>query len=201
MNTQDVFTKIYQTNYWNGNESRSGPGSNLIQTKTIRTEISKLFKEFHITSLLDIPCGDFFWLKEVNLDFLEYTGADIVEEIITQNNLKYSKKNRKFVKLDLINDKLPKTDIILCRDVLQHFSFQNIEDSIKNIKKSGSKYLLATSIISKKKNQDIVTGNWRPLNLLVPPFNFPKPIFIINERCSEKNSTDKSLLLWKIIDL
>lgn len=201
MTNEEVFTKIYHTNFWDGNESLSGPGSDLIQTKTIRTELSKLFKEFHITSLLDIPCGDFFWLKEVNLDFLEYTGADIVEEIITQNNLKYSKKNRKFVKLDLINDKLPKMDLILCRDVLPHFSFEKIIETVKNIKNSGSKYLLSTSFISKKKNQDIVTGNWRPLNLLAPPFNFPKPIFLINEHCSEKNSTDKSLLLWKIIDL
>ena len=201
MTNEEVFTKIYHTNFWDGNESLSGPGSDLIQTKTIRTELSKLFKEFHITSLLDIPCGDFFWLKEVNLDFLYYTGADIVEDIITQNNLKYSKKNRKFVKLDLINDKLPKMDLILCRDVFPHFSFEKIIESIKNIKNSGSKYLLSTSFISKKKNQDIITGNWRPLNLLAPPFNFPKPILMINEHSSEKNSSYKSLLLWKIIDM
>jgi len=198
MTNEDVFTEIYRTNFWNTNESRSGPGSDLIQTKTICKQLPKLFKELEITSILDIPCGDFFWLKEVNLDFLNYTGGDIVEDIITQNNLEYSKKNRRFVKLDLINDKLPKTDLILCRDVFPHFSFANIMESIKNIKKSGSKYLLTTSLISKKKNQDIITGDWRPLNLLAPPFNFPKPIFIINEHCSEKSSPDKSLLLWKI---
>jgi len=201
MTNDEVFTKIYDTNFWNGNESRSGPGSDLIQTKTIRTELPKLFKELEVTSLLDIPCGDFFWLKEVNMDFLNYTGGDIVQDIITKNNLEYSNKNRKFVKLDIINHEVPKTDLILCRDVFPHFSFENIIKSIKNIKKSGSKYLLTTSFPSKKNNQDIVTGDWRPLNLNSHPFNFPKPSLIINEHCSEIDCTDKSLLLWKIIDL
>ena len=56
--------------------------------KTLRNELPNLLQEFKVESMLDIPCGDFYWLKEVNLDFLTYTCADIVEHIIQENNIR-----------------------------------------------------------------------------------------------------------------
>ena len=52
-------------------------------------------------------------------------------------------------------------------------------------------------------NIDIVTGDWRPLNLERPPFGFPPAHELINEQCSEGNGAfrDKSLGLWRIADL
>jgi glycosyltransferase involved in cell wall biosynthesis len=50
---------------------------------------------------------------------------------------------------------------------------------------------------------DILFGNWHPLNLMAPPFNFPPPIQLLNEQCTEDNGNyiDKSLALWKLDDL
>ena len=50
---------------------------------------------------------------------------------------------------------------------------------------------------------DIVTGDWRPLNLQDKPFNFPSPILIINENCTEDGGeySDKSMALWDISKL
>jgi len=56
---ESIFTKIYRENFWGG-ESRSGLGSDLVQTETIRTSLPKLFKELEIKSLLDIPVVTFF---------------------------------------------------------------------------------------------------------------------------------------------
>jgi len=200
--TEDIFTNIYKTRGFGG-ESLSGPGSDLIQTRTIRQELPKLFKELKISSILDIPCGDFFWLKETNLDFLSYIGADIVDDIIFDNNKQYAKKNVSFIKLNILKDKLPKTDLIICRDLFVHFSFKDISAAINNIISTNSKYILNTSFASLKKNKDILTGEWRPLNLLLPPFLFPNPIQIINENCQEAGGkfSDKSLLLWEISSL
>ena len=39
--------------------------------------------------MLDIPCGDFYWMKEVDLKDIEYIGADIVDELIKKNNDKF----------------------------------------------------------------------------------------------------------------
>jgi len=199
---EQIFKEIYKSHQWSG-ISKSGPGSDLTQTKVIREELPKIIKELKIASLLDIPCGDFFWLKEVDLGFVNYIGADIVDDVIIQNRKMYLKKNRTFQKLNIIDDELPKVDLVFCRDLFVHFSFEDIFKSINHIIKSDSKFLLTTSFISRKKNKNISTGDWRTLNLQISPFFFPQPIGIINEKCEEGNGKfyDKSLLLWDVKEL
>ena len=198
---ESIFTEIYRKHRWGG-KSRSGPGSDFEETEEIRCELPNVLEEYQITSMLDIPCGDFNWLRTIDFNSILYLGADIVHEIIVENKKKYSTINRSFVKRDILKNSLPKADLVLCRDLLVHFSNKDVLKALKNIKDSGSKYLLTTSFISQKENIDIVTGEWRPLNLLLPPFSFPKPIKIIREGYKrEMKYNDKSLLLWKIIDL
>lgn len=68
------------------------------------------------------------------------------------------------------------------------------------MKASKSKYLLTTTFTNRKRNMNIKTGNWRPLNLEIEPIHFPKPILLISENCTEGNMayTDKSLGLWEL---
>lgn len=201
MNPEESFTYIYKNKVWKVNESLSGGGSDLEPTKTLQKELPKLLKELKISSILDIPCGDFYWLKEVDLNFLSYTGADIVEELVNKNIEKYSSTQRKFIKLDILKDELYPVDMIFCRDLLQHFSNKHIFQAIDNIKKSKSRYLLTSSQIETKKNYNIVTGDFRRLNLLLPPFSFPKPLRVIDEKFTTEEQVDKSLLLWKINEI
>ena len=80
-----IFTEIYESNSWTSSESRSGLGSELISTETIRKELPEVFKKFNIKSVLDIPCGDFNWMSNVDLKEVHYIGADIVENMIEDN--------------------------------------------------------------------------------------------------------------------
>ena len=75
--------------------------------------------------------------------------------------------------------------------------------AIRNFHKSGTKYLLTTTFTGIKENTDIVSGRVRPINLQKPPFNFPMPILLINEHCTEEvgRFADKSLGLWEIVDI
>jgi len=200
ISSEKIFTDIYKNNRWKGLESRSGIGSDLKSTEHIQEELPKLFKELKISSILDIPCGDFWWLKEVDLSFLFYTGADIVEDIIKNNSENYSNEKRIFLKLDITKDFLPTSNLIFCRDIFIHLSFSDIKKAIKNIKNSSSKYLLTNSYDNIMINHDISTGGWRPINLMLPPFTFPRPIRSIHEKFFEKDY-DKNLYLWKISDL
>src|SRR3990172_6563117 len=59
---KDVFTYIYTRNdVWTSGESRSGVGSELGTTETIRKELPKLLAMLDVQVFLDAPCGDFNW--------------------------------------------------------------------------------------------------------------------------------------------
>ena len=197
---QRIFSQIYRNNAWGDIESLSGSGSNFEQTKEVRSLLPDIIKEFKIRSILDIPCGDFNWMKLVALD-IEYIGGDIVCDLILQNKIKYENSYRKFMRLDLIHDELPTTDLILCRDCFVHFSNSHILESLKNIMASKSKYLFVTTFIKHEISEDIPTGKWRSINLQKPPFYFPSPIRLLDEKCNYDGFDDKNLGLWKIEDL
>jgi SAM-dependent methyltransferase len=198
-----VFSRIFQDNLWLERESRSGPGASLVQTATIRREIPTLLASLDIRSLLDAPCGDFNWMRHVDLGVERYIGVDVVPEMIARNQVQFASATRRFLTLDATMDLLPRVDLVLCRDGLVHMSFEDAFHSIANFRRSGSSYLLTTTFPSRGWNRPADTGRWRPLNLQLAPFLFPEPITIINEGCSEENGRylDKSLALWRLDDL
>jgi len=200
---EQVFTDIYKNNKWGGKDSISGGGSDIYQTKTIIEELPIMFEKLNISTMLDIPCGDFYWMKNVDLSNVNYIGSDIVSELVEQNLKQYERNGLSFQKLDLIKDKLPKVDLIFCRDCLVHLSFNDALLALENICNSHSKYLLTTTFTNRESNEDIATGNWRTLNLEMSPFALPKPSRVINEGCTEGegNYSDKALGLWKITDI
>lgn len=142
-------------------------------------------------------------MKSVDLKGVNYTGADIVKDLIQSNKERYEGNSICFQNLDLIRDKLPKVDLIFCRDCFVHLSFEDIFQAFRNIRKSQSEYLLVTTFTDRKNNRDIATGQWRTINLEVAPFVLPQPLKIINEGCTEGEGAfeDKALGLWRIADL
>lgn len=196
---KDIFRRIYLENKWNDNYSYSGTGSNLEQTKNILEKLPSILLKYDIKSILDIPCGDFFWMKEFDFKGFNYLGGDIVPELIKKNQEKFSNNYINFMILDLTTDQLPSADLIFCRDCLVHLSYRDIFKSLNNIKKSKFKFFMTTNFIDRKFNKNIATGSWRTLNLLKPPFNFPEPVENIDEMCSEANKSypDKVLSIWK----
>ncbi len=200
---QQVFTHIHQHNAWRNADSVSGHGSTLSSTAVIREKLPVLFREFSVRTLLDIPCGDFVWMKEIVGHVEHYIGADIVPALIESNTARYTGpglEHVRFVPLSLTDDPLPVADLILCCDCLVHFSFHDIARALANIKRSGARYLLTTTFHQREENQDIVTGNWRPLNLQAAPFNLPEPLHWLSEEYigSRGLYADKSLGLWEV---
>ena len=201
--TKSVFTEIYHENQWKGGESRSGQGSSLNQTKIIIESLPEISNKLDVISILDIPCGDFNWMSRVQLGHIKYTGGDIVPEVIKHNLENFGEKGRSFICINLIEDLLPNVDLVFCRDCLVHLPFKDIRSSINNIKRSGARYLMTTTFVNVQNNHDIAIGDFRPLNFERAPFNFPTPLLILNEGCTESNGVhlDKSLGIWKVFDL
>ncbi|HTR21846.1 MAG TPA: class I SAM-dependent methyltransferase [Gemmatimonadales bacterium] len=200
MTVEEVFTDYFHKKRWGGQKTVSGVGSDPEQTIAVRRELPRLLSQLGVKSLLDIPCGDFTWMSGVPLDGISYTGADIVTELVEENRRRYLKPNVRFVRLDLIHDPLPRTDLVLCRDCLIHLSTEDVLGALRNIHASGSEYLLTTTFPSRDRNVDIATGQWRPLNLEQRPFCLPKPLLLINEESTEEDGEyrDKSLGLWRV---
>jgi hypothetical protein len=179
-------------------ESLSGPGSSLQETHELRERMPHLLEDLKVRTLLDAPCGDFNWLGRINFFDLEYIGIDIDSELIAENCVRYGNPRRIFRRLDLLSDVLPKAEAVLCRDLLPHFSYVQIFSALSNLAKSGATYLLTTTFSDSRVNRDTARGEWRTLCLTRAPFDFPTPLRVINEKCSEEGGRyqDKSLAIW-----
>lgn len=197
-----MFTEIYETNAWRGERSLSGKGSDPDQTRVLERELPGLLADLQAKTLLDVACGDFYWMKSVDIGDCEYVGADIVAEAIERNR-RYERDGVRFVCLDMRTDDLPRADVVLARDALVHFSYEDAFVALSNIGRSGSSYLLVTTFAGQTENHDILTGRWRPLNLERPPFGFPPPLRLISEMCTQDDESygDKGLGLWRIEDV
>ncbi len=206
---EQIFTKIYATNYWGhwNDPTVSGSGSTVQVTQELRKYLEAVFTKYGIKKILDAPCGDFNWMRLVDLSDRVYFGYDIVKDLIAKNNCHYRSSNKLFIHGDVRNCFLPKVDVIICRDLFIHFPSKDIKETIKNFKKSGSTYLLTTTFTRNKNvNGEIAMGGWRLVNLFLPPFNFPKPLELINEHSTEVSPqygahNDKCIALWRLADL
>jgi hypothetical protein len=200
LGAEAIFTKYHLENFWNDNESVSGSGSNRTNTAILVTELRPMLDKLHISSILDIPCGDFHWMRDVDLQGIHYIGGDVVKGIVDQLSQNYGNSDIEFRHLDLLKGDLPKLDVVMCRDCLVHFSFADIHRALQAIHRSGASYLATTHFPAARKNHDIVTGDWRRLNFTAPPFNWPQPDESIVEDSSEGDGdyADKTLGLWRI---
>lgn len=197
-----VFTRIYTKRRWKG-ESASGAGSSLEQTQAVREALPQLMTRLGAKSMLDIPCGDLYWMKEIELPDVQYIGADIVVPLVERNREIFSNTGRRFEVVNLIGDPLPKADVVFCRDCLVHLSHKDIFAALANIKKSGARWLVTTTYTNDRPNIDILTGQWRTLNFQLAPFSLPPPTELVDEKCTEGNGkfADKHLGVWKVADL
>ncbi|GAA6178765.1 class I SAM-dependent methyltransferase [Shimia sp. NS0008-38b] len=200
---EETFSRYYETNKWGDAESASGKGSNLAVTETLREKLPPLLKKLSATSIVDVPCGDFNWMSKVDLDDLTYIGGDIVPQLVEANQQKFGSDNRAFQVINLLESDIPSADVIFTRDCIVHLSFSDATKAIETIRSSEAKWLLMTTFTEVAENEDILTGEWRRLNMCLPPFNFPEPDVLINEGFSDKNGrhTDKSIGLWPIASL
>ena len=175
-NKKNIFQLIYKNNYWDSKESVSGPGSDLKSTENIRRELPLLISKYGIKNILDVPCGDFNWMKKVldKLD-IDYLGCDIVEELIEKNKNFYTTDKIKFSKLDLVEEILPDSDLLVCRALFYHLDFLSINKILRNLKQANIKYILLSNCPRSDNhiNKDIPTGLYRDLDLFKDPLLFP----------------------------
>lgn len=199
----DIFTDYARSNKWGDKDSLSGKGSNLDATADLRGLLPRLLRDLGAKSLLDVPCGDFYWMQHVDLSGIEYLGGDIVPDLIEANRRAHAQPGVAFEVIDLIRGPVPTADVIFVRDCLVHLSHDHVRAALTNIARSGGKWLLTTTFPETDFNEDIATGQWRPIDLNKPPFSLSLPERLIAEGQAhlKGQGNGKMLGLWQISDI
>lgn len=169
--------------------------------KPITDELQNIFSEYGVRIILDAPCGDNFIMKDFNFDNIKYIGVDVVDDQIEMNKKNFP--NLEFRTLNVVNDKLPFADLVFSRDFLIHLSNLNIEKFINNCISSGCRYLMASTYTKVEENKELEgVFDYRFINLEKEPFNFLKPLKIIQENDIEgTESLGKSMGIWRLVDI
>jgi hypothetical protein len=199
-----VFEQIYAANLWGDSESRSGTGSGLAATERIRAGILSTIEHLKIHSIVDAPCGDFYWLSKLALAqrLDSYLGLDIVPQLISRNKETWAAKGISFELADLTKQVPPRADLILCRHLLIHLPFEDCFRVLRNFQRSGSRYLMITNQPHIQRNDEILfTGSFRPVNLCLPPFNFPQPVWSVDDAQASEDRSEAAVFELPPIDL
>lgn len=178
------FSRIYEKGHWtlgDAGNPLSGSGSSLEVTGPLRAQIPDLLGRVGTRTLLDIGCGDFTWMKELDLSGMKYIGADIVKDVVATNEQRFGSENVRFVSCDAVTDDLPEADVVLIRETLFHLCFDDVKALLANVLRKDRSWLLMTSDSLSGFNADIRTGDFRLLNLRAAPFRLPRPNFVIDE--------------------
>lgn len=180
--TKAVMEQIYDQNLWGGAhiDFYSGDGSHnptfvLPYVKAIQTFLDELNGP---VTICDLGCGDFNIGKDLVERANKYIAIDIVPDLIDRNAQLYKKDNLQFLCLDIATDDLPKADVAILRQVLQHLSNDEVLRVVQ--KMAQYKYLILTEHIPSFDfipNADIISGQGIRLkkqsgiHLLSEPFN------------------------------
>lgn len=168
----EVFSEIYRRNLWNGVESRSGPGSGSAATDLLVPELLALVDELGVRSVLDVACGDGFWMP----DLPNYLGIDVAPEAIRLATERHP--DRAYRIGDVRDLQLEAFDLVIFRDALQHLSFVDGQAALDAIRATGSTWLLASTYVGGE-NIDIETGDCFSPDLEDEPFSLGPPVRLI----------------------
>ena len=173
--SEKAFTEIYEKKVWGCNENgegTSGAGSSKEQAAIYKTFLVKFLADHAIKSVVDVGCGDWSFSKTIDWSGIDYQGFDVVKALIEKNTLNYGSENIKFLHADGVSAPLPEADLLICKDVLQHLPNEEISLFLKQLPKY--KYVLITNDIyvpGYTLNAKIDHGDYRPVDLTLPPFS------------------------------
>ena len=113
---------------------------------------------------------------------------------------------------------LPRADLVLCRDLFFHLPNAKVAAALRNFKRSGATWLLAThnahhagpnaaraqwqaggAGMPTWYTGDLDQGGYRPVNLRLPPFELPAPEWQwVDWRHPSSRAWDKVLAMWRL---
>lgn len=143
--------------------------------------------------LLDVPCGDMQWMSrflQTRTD-VNYTGMDIVSDVIKHHLKKFSSRPWKFLNVDIVSEPVDFADydLIMTRMMMQHLTYGDvirILQKFSNITRPRHRpvFLLATTFSYTPGNRKLNVNNagrFEQLNLEIEPFRLMTPVCLFRD--------------------
>lgn len=206
-----IFDNVYRDRLWSiGDdptaEFYSGIGSYDPSVVDYTDLVKRLIEELGIKSVIEIGCGDFAVASKYVSECRSYTGIEVVKRLAEHNQRKFGNASVKFIWLDASQSKLPRSDLCIIRQVLQHLPNRDILAIFQNI---SSKHIMVTEHLpsvanTKTYNADKKSGGAirvpRGSGVFIdkPPFNQDAKIIMEKTVVSDIHSPDERLVTWLV---
>ena len=211
---QSSFVEIFQKRHWGDSKSdpeelsASGAGSTLAITALVRQTLDFVINDIkyalkkRVLRVLDIPCGDLRWMSVflTNRTDIDYTGMDIVPDIIEHHKKTYSDQPWTFHIHDIVAEPLSTSfDLIFSRDMTQHLTNSDTLRVLQHFSSSGSHFAMLTTYPSAPHNERDVDlnnkGRCHKQDLERPPYSLTPPICVRHEK---KDGGSEYSALWRL---
>ncbi len=164
----------FKNHEWKG-EHPCGTGSIFKNTETTRNFLVNITKKYNIKTISNAGAGIPDWINKLKWPhpvIIKHYDIDI--------------KRKDVIKFDITTEVLPKTDLIICRHVLNHlYSWKNlITAAMNNFEKSGSTYILH----SHDHRTDFLYTE------------LGEPLETVTDKAFKKGKTKWQYTLWRIND-
>ncbi len=176
---REVFDFVYRANIWGvghggGAVPDSGMGSLDEVTAPYREFLAAFMRDRAIASVVDIGCGDWRIGRLIDWTGIDYVGID-VSSVIMENTRQFAAPHVRFVEGDAREIELPPADLVLAKDVFQHWSNDDIRRFLPKL--NAFRYALVTDGADPSDateiNRDVLAGGHRRVDLSRGPFHVP----------------------------
>ena len=170
----EVFEQIYAAKVWG---KGSGEGSDIAYCGRYAEVLVKIIQDFRVGSVLDLGCGDWQhgFSRHINWAGVNYLGIDVVAAVVERNQKEFGSEHIRFQHGNILDCEPPGADLILIKDVIQHWSNASVLRLLPKLKAFGLALVTNDLFSSHRRtlNQDIPDADYRPIDVMAPPFNVP----------------------------
>lgn len=172
---RDAFNAIYQDKVWG---CGSGIGSLPEYAAPYMQFLQQFIRNNTVKSVVDVGCGDWQFSRLISWDGVTYQGFDVAESVIAENRRRFGKPGISFDVVSRLDD-LPPSDLVVCKDVLQHLPINDVLAYLKYFRKNYRFGLITNDIFpSGNTNKETEYGGCRAIRLDLLPFNQAAPVLL-----------------------
>jgi SAM-dependent methyltransferase len=171
---REHFSKIVASKSWG---EGAGFGSDPENVPHYAPMLQNLLRELNVQSVLEVGCGNWSLCCSIDWSGIDYTGLDVIPELIESNAATYGTPNVRFICGDALTVDLPAADLLIVKDVLQHWTPDEVAMFLPRLRQY--RYCLVTNDVDAPELMPKWETRWRPVDLTKPPYCLPGELRLV----------------------